>query len=70
MKALWLQLKMSGTEYAAQKINFVTSTVSNGRPLPLRKVSLGSDKFLMSYYLLSFSSDEHVQHMTSQILLI
>ena len=35
IKGLCLQLKRSGTEYAAQKINFVTSTVANGRSLPL-----------------------------------
>ena len=62
MKGLCLQLKRSGTEYAAQKINILTSTVAN--------VSVGSDKFLMSYYLFIFSSHQHVQHMTSQILLI
>ena len=43
IKCLCLQLKRSGTEYAAQKINFLTSAVANGRPLPTRKVSLGSD---------------------------
>ena len=70
IKDLCLQLKRSGTEYEAQKINFLTSTVANGRSLPLWKVSLGSDKFLMSYYLFILSSHQHVQHMTSQILLI
>ena len=70
MKGLCLQLKRSGTEYAAQKINFLTSTVENDRPLPPWKVSLGSNELLMSYYLLIFSSHQHVQHMTSQILLI
>ena len=70
IKGLCLQLKRSGTEHAAQKINFLTSTVANGRPLPLWKVSLGSDQLLMSYYLFIFSSHQHVQHMTSQILLI
>ena len=34
------------------------------------KVSLGSDELLMSYYLFIVSSHQHVQHMTSQILLI
>ena len=34
------------------------------------KVSLGSDEVLKSYYLFIFSSHQHVQHMTSQILLI
>ena len=43
---------------------------ANGRPLPLRKVSLGSNEVLMSYYLFIFTSHQHVQHMTSQILLI
>ena len=70
IKGLCLKLKRSGTEYAAQKINFLTSTVANDCPLPLLKVSLGSNKFLMSYYLFIFSSHQHVQHMTSQILLI
>ena len=70
IKGLCLQLKRSGTEYAAQKINFLTSTVKSGRPLPLCKVSLGSDELLMSYYLFIFSSHQHVKHMTSQILLI
>ena len=70
IKGLCLQLKRSGTDHAAQKVNFLTSTVANGRPLPLWKVSLGSDELLMSYYLFIFSSHQHVQHMTSQILLI
>ena len=35
IKGLCLQLKKSGTEYAAQKIKFLTSAVANGRPLPL-----------------------------------
>ena len=35
IKGLCLQLKRSGTKYAAQKINFLTSAVANGRPLPL-----------------------------------
>ena len=34
-KKLCLQLKGSGTEYSAQKINLLTSEVANGRPLPL-----------------------------------
>ena len=70
IKGLCLQLKRSGTEYAAQKINFLISAVANGRPLPLWKVSLGSDEVLMCYYLFIFSSHQYVQHMTSQILLI
>ena len=68
-KGLCLQLKLSGTEWAAQKINFLTSAVANGRPLPLWKVSLGSNEVLMSYYLFIFSSHQHVQYMTSQNLL-
>ena len=35
IKGLCLQLKRSGTEYAAQKINFLRSTIGNGRPLPV-----------------------------------
>ena len=70
IKGLCLQLKGSGTEYAAQKINFLTLAVANGRTLLLWKVSLGSDEVLKSYYLFIFSSHQHVQHMTSQILLI
>ena len=35
MKGLCLQLKRSGTKYAAQKIIFLTSTVANGRPFLL-----------------------------------
>ena len=70
IKGLCLQLKRSGTEYAAQKINFLTSTVANDLPLSLWKVSLGSEELLMSYYLFIFLSHQHVQHMTSQILLI
>ena len=35
IKGLCLQLKRSGTKYAAQTINFLTSRVANGRPLPL-----------------------------------
>ena len=34
-KGLMFQLKRSGTDHAAQKINFLTSIVVNGRPLPL-----------------------------------
>ena len=70
IKGLCLQLKRSGTKYAAQKINFLASAVANDRSLPLWKVSLGSDQVLMSYYLFIFSSHQHVQHMRSQILLI
>ena len=70
IKGSCLQLKRPGTEYAAQKINFLISAVANGRPPPLWKVSLGSDEVLMCYYLLIFSSHQYVQHMTSQILLI
>ena len=69
IKGLCLQLKRSGTKYAAKKINFLTLAVANGRTL-LWKVSLGSDEVLKSYYLFIFSSHQHVQHMTSQILLI
>ena len=54
IKGLCLQIKRSGTEHAAQKINFLTSTVANGSPLPLWKVSLDSDELLMSYYLFIF----------------
>ena len=70
IKGLCLQLKRSGTKYTAQKINFSTSAVANGRPLPPWKVSLDSGEVLMSYYLFIFSLNQHVQHMTSQILLI
>ena len=35
VKGLCLQLKRSGTKYATQKINFLTSAVANGGPLPL-----------------------------------
>ena len=49
--------------------SILTSTVKNGRPLPLLNVSLSSDELLMSYYLFIFSSHQNVQHMTSQILL-
>ena len=70
IKGLCLQLKRSGTEYAAQKINFLIPAVADGRPFPLWKVSLGSDEVLMCYYLFNFSSHQYVQHMTSQILLI
>ena len=49
---------------------FLTSAVENGCLLPLRKVSLGSDEALMSYYLFIFSFHQHVQYMTSQNLLI
>ena len=51
IKSLCLQLKRSGTEYVAQKINILISAVANGRPLRLLKVSLGSDEVLMCYYL-------------------
>ena len=70
IKGLCLQLKRSGTKYAAQKVNFSTSAVANGCPLPLWKVSLGSHTVLMSYYLFIFPSHQHVQHMTSPTLLI
>ena len=33
IKGLCLRLKRSGTEYTAQKINFLTKTVTDGRPL-------------------------------------
>ena len=70
-KGFIFTIKWSGTDYATQKINiFLTSAVANGRPLPLWNVSLGSDEVLMSYYLFIFSSHQHVQYMTSQILLI
>ena len=62
IKGLCLQLKRSGTEYAAQKINFLTSAVANGGSVPLWKVSLGSNEVLMSYYLFIFSSHHYVQH--------
>ena len=65
-----MQLKRSGTEYVAQKINFLILAVANGRTRLLSKVSLGSDEVLKSYYLFIFSSHQLVQHMTSQILLI
>ena len=54
IKSLCLQLKRSGTEYAAQKINFLILAVANGRTLLLWKVSLGSDEVLKSYYLIIF----------------
>ena len=54
IKGLCLQLKKSGTEYAVKKINFLTLAAANGRSLPLRKVSLGSDELLMSYYQFIF----------------
>ena len=59
IKGLCLQLKRSGTEHTAQKINSLTSTVANGRPLLPRKVSLGFDKLVMSYYLFIFSSHHY-----------
>ena len=34
IKGLCLQLKRSGTEYATEKINFLTLAVANGRTLP------------------------------------
>ena len=70
INSLCLQLKRSGTEYAAQKIIFLILAVANGRTLLLWKVWLGSDEVFKSYYLFIFSSHQHVQHMTSQILLI
>ena len=54
IKSLCLQLKRSGTKYAAQKINFLILAVANGRTLLLWKVSLGSDEVLKSYYLFYF----------------
>ena len=54
IKGLCLQLKRYGTEHAAQKIDFLTSTVANGPPLPLWKVSLDSEELLMSCYLFIF----------------
>ena len=38
--------------------------------LPFLKISLSSDELLMSYYLFIFLFHQHVQHMTSQVLLI
>ena len=46
IKGLCLQLKRSGTEYAAQKINFLMLAVANGRTLLLWKVLLGSEEVL------------------------
>ena len=69
IKGLCLQLKGSGTKYAAQKINFLASAVANDHSRPLWKVSLGSDQVLMSYYLFIFYPI-NIQHMMSQILLI
>ena len=54
IKSLCLQLKRSGTEYAAQKINFLILAVANGHTLLLWKVSLGSDEVLKSYYVFIF----------------
>ena len=54
VKGLCLQLKRPETKYAAQKINFLTSAVANDLPLPLWKVSLGSDELLMSLTYLFF----------------
>ena len=71
IKGLCLQLKRSGTEYGAQKINFFNINSCKWPSIsPLKKVSHGSDKLLMSYYLFIFLSHQHVQHMTSQTLLI
>ena len=70
IKGLCVQLKRSGTEYAAQKINFLISAVANGPALPLCKVLLGSHEVLMCYYLFIFLSHQYVKNMTSQILLI
>ena len=61
-KTVWNQVCSSENE-------FLTSAIANGHPLPPWKVSLGSDKVLMSYYLFIFSYDQHVQHMMSHILL-
>ena len=49
---------------------FIIKEVWDPSPLPPWKVSLGFDEVLMSYYLFIFSSHQHVQHMTSQIVLI
>ena len=70
IKGLYLQLKRSMTEHTVQKINFSTSTSANGCPLPLWHVSYYSEELLMSYYLYISSSYQHVQHITSHILLI
>ena len=71
IKGFCLQLKRSGTKYAAQKINiFNINSCEWPSTSSLWKVSPGSDKFLISYYLFIFSSHQHVQYITSQILLI
>ena len=49
---------------------FLTSIVANGCPLSLCKVSLGSDEGINELLPIYFSSHQHVQHLTSQILLI
>ena len=47
------------------------SAVAKGRPLHLsKKFHLVSDKLLMNYNLFIILSHQHVQHMTSKILLM
>ena len=65
IRAIWDRVSSPENQFSN-----VTSAVANGSPLSLRKVSLGSDEVLMSYYLFIFSSYQHVKYMTSQNLLI
>ena len=69
IKCLYLRLKRSGTEYVTQKINFFNV---NSCKLPSTS-SLKSFAWfwrVVAELLPIFSSHQHVQHMTSQILLI
>ena len=69
-KGFMLTIKEVWDQACSPENQFLASAVANDRSLPLWKVSLGSDQVLTSYYLFIFSSHQHVQHMTSQMLLI
>ena len=58
IKSLCLQFKRSGTEYAAQKVNFLTS-VAKDRPPPLSKVSLGSYELLPFHFFITSTCPAH-----------
>ena len=70
IKGVSLQLKKSGTEHAAEKNQFFNKQLHMAVHFLSEKFHLVHDELLMSYYLFILSSHQHVQHMTSQILLI
>ena len=64
-KGFMFTIKGLGLSKQPRKSIFLTSAVANGRTLPLRKVSLGSDEVLMSYYL--FVAMNHMAMLSLEI---